>query len=90
MHNGSNELLNINARNDREFVTEFPSTMHIESGSSNGTVNITAPLATSSGTDVTLTIEATTPERGDFNYAVLRLTVVAPVRTLGSVLNSEC
>ncbi|KAA0722078.1 hypothetical protein E1301_Tti009174 [Triplophysa tibetana] len=79
-HIGSNKLLKIIARNDLEFVTEFPSTMSIESGSSgNGTINITAPTATLSGTEVTLTIEATTPDGGDFNYAVLRLTVVAPI-----------
>lgn len=83
VYSGSDALLNINARNDRGFPTVFPSTMSVGGGSSgNSTVNLTAPLATPSGTEVTLTIEAATSGKSDFNYAVLRLTVVSPVTIL--------
>ncbi len=74
------DTLNINARNDRGFATVFPSTMSIGSGGSgNGTVNLTALSNTPSGSEVTLTIEAETSGKSDFNYAVLKLTVVSPV-----------
>ncbi|KAI2668273.1 von Willebrand factor A domain-containing protein 7 [Labeo rohita] len=80
VNNGSDELFSINAKNDRGFATEFPSTMSAGSGSSgNGTVNLTAPSDTPSGTEVTLTIEAETSGKSDFNYAVLKLTVVSPI-----------
>ncbi|XP_016346609.1 von Willebrand factor A domain-containing protein 7-like [Sinocyclocheilus anshuiensis] len=80
VYNGSDELFNINARNDRGFATVFPSTMTAGSGSSgNSTINLTAPSDTPSGTEVTLTIEAETSGKSDFNYAVLKLTVVSPI-----------
>ncbi|KAK7165961.1 hypothetical protein R3I93_005902 [Phoxinus phoxinus] len=85
VYSGSDALFNINARNDRGFATVFPSTMSIGGGSSgNSTVNLTAPLATPSGTEVTLTIEAKTTGESDFNYAVLRLTVVSPITDVTS------
>ncbi|XP_058629417.1 von Willebrand factor A domain-containing protein 7-like isoform X2 [Onychostoma macrolepis] len=80
VYNGSDELFSINARNDRGFAIEFPSTMSAGSGmSGNSTVNLTAPSDTPSGTEVTLTIEAETSGKSDFNYAVLKLTVVSPI-----------
>ncbi|XP_016417287.1 von Willebrand factor A domain-containing protein 7-like [Sinocyclocheilus rhinocerous] len=80
VYNGSDELFNINARNDRGFATVFPSTMTAGSGSSGtSTINLTAPSDTPSGTEVTLTIEAETSGKSDFNYAVLKLTVVSPI-----------
>ncbi|XP_073698677.1 von Willebrand factor A domain-containing protein 7-like [Garra rufa] len=78
VNNGSDVLLNINARNDHGFATVFPRAMSIESGSSgHSTVNLTAPSDTFSGTQVTLTIEAETSSKSDFNYAVLKLTVLS-------------
>ncbi|XP_059367578.1 uncharacterized protein LOC132106012 [Carassius carassius] len=80
VNNSSDVLLNINARNDRGFATVFPSSLYVGSGNSgNSAVNITAPPNTPSGTQVTLTIEAETSGKSDFNYAVLKLTVVSPI-----------
>ncbi|XP_056092826.1 von Willebrand factor A domain-containing protein 7-like [Rhinichthys klamathensis goyatoka] len=85
VYSGSDALFNINARNDRGFATVFPSTMSVGGGSiGNSTVNLTAPVATTSGTEVTLTIEAETSGKSDFNYAVLRLTVVSPITDVTS------
>ncbi|XP_022540193.2 von Willebrand factor A domain-containing protein 7 [Astyanax mexicanus] len=79
--NGSGGVFNIRVSNDRSFqMTDFPSTLTLETGGSvNGTVTLTAPGNTPSGTDVTLTIEAEAPGETDFNYAVLRISVVTPV-----------
>ncbi|XP_067297251.1 von Willebrand factor A domain-containing protein 7-like [Pseudorasbora parva] len=85
VYNGSVTLFNINARNDRGFATVFPSTMSVGGGSSgNSTVNLTAPSDTPSGTEVTLTIEAETSGKSDFNYAVLKLIVVSPITDVTS------
>lgn len=79
-YSGSDELFNINAKNDHRFATVFPSTMTAGSGrSGNSTVNLTAPSNTPSGTEVTLSIEAQTSGKSDFSYAVLKLSVVSPV-----------
>ena len=48
-------------------------------GVANGTLTITPPASTPSGTDVTLTLEAKAPGGKDSNYAVLRLAVVRKV-----------
>ncbi len=48
-------------------------------GSAHGTVSLTPPGNTVSGTDVTLTIEAEGPGGSDSNYAVLRLSVLSKV-----------
>lgn len=78
--NGSWESFNIKVNNDRDFRTDFNSTLTVESGGSvNGTVTLTVPENTTSGTDVTLTIQAEVPDGSDSNYAVLRLAVIAPV-----------
>ncbi|KAM4726269.1 von Willebrand factor A domain-containing protein 7-like [Anableps anableps] len=70
----------IQATNDQGFTASFPSSLLIGAGgSANGTVNITAPTNTPSGTGVTLTIEAVAPGGADSNYDVLRLTVLPKV-----------
>jgi len=48
-------------------------------GSAQGTVSLTPPAETVSGTDVTLTIEAEGPGGSDSNYAVIRLSVLSKV-----------
>lgn len=48
--------------NQNRFNLAYPASLVLETGgSANGTVNISAPLNTPSGTDVTLTIEAEAP-----------------------------
>ncbi|XP_034461474.1 von Willebrand factor A domain-containing protein 7-like [Hippoglossus hippoglossus] len=80
LNNGSGGSFTIQATNDQGFTLSFPSTLPLTAGSrANGTVNITAPASTASGTDVTLTIEANAPGGTDANYVVLRLTVLIPV-----------
>ncbi|XP_062852457.1 von Willebrand factor A domain-containing protein 7-like [Trichomycterus rosablanca] len=77
---GSKGIYQIRITTDRSFAVDFPSSLSLESGGSgNGTVTLTAPESTPSGTDVTVTIEAEAPEGTDSNYAVLRLAVIAPV-----------
>ncbi|XP_062852458.1 von Willebrand factor A domain-containing protein 7-like [Trichomycterus rosablanca] len=77
---GSKGIYQIRVTTDRSFAVDFPSSLSLESGGSgNGTVTLTAPESTPSGTDVTVTIEAEAPEGTDSNYAVLRLAVIAPV-----------
>lgn len=51
-------------------------------GSAQGTVTLTAPPNTESGTDVTLTIEAEDPESSDSNYVALRFTVMTKVAVM--------
>nr|XP_015817322.2 von Willebrand factor A domain-containing protein 7 [Nothobranchius furzeri]XP_054586738.1 von Willebrand factor A domain-containing protein 7 [Nothobranchius furzeri] len=70
----------IQATNDQGFDISFPPSLSLDAGgSANGTVNITAPPDTPSGTSVTLTIEATAPGGADTNYAVLRFIFLQPV-----------
>ncbi|XP_037835112.1 von Willebrand factor A domain-containing protein 7-like [Kryptolebias marmoratus] len=80
MTTGEGGSFTIQATNDQGFPLTSPSSLELDAGgSANGTVNITAPAATPSGTSVTLTIEAAAPGGADTNYAVLRLTVLQPV-----------
>ncbi|XP_026795878.3 von Willebrand factor A domain-containing protein 7-like [Pangasianodon hypophthalmus] len=80
---GSGGSFNIRVSNDRNFDTLFNTSLTLESGgSANGTVTLTVPENTSSGTDVTVTIEAEAPDGSDFNYAVQRITIVAPVKDI--------
>ncbi|KAJ8349027.1 hypothetical protein SKAU_G00276160, partial [Synaphobranchus kaupii] len=73
----------IRSRDDRGFITSAPSSLFLESrGSAQGSVQLEAPSSTLSGTDVTLTIEAESPGRNDFNYAVLRISVLNKVTDL--------
>ncbi|XP_028321748.1 von Willebrand factor A domain-containing protein 7-like isoform X2 [Gouania willdenowi] len=95
--NGPDGNFTIRATNNRRFASTFPTSLLLENGTSaNGTVMLSAPLNTPSGTDVTLTIEAEAPGGGDSNYIVLRFSVVntvtdftAPVCELLS-LQSNC
>ena len=77
---GAGGNFTIRATNDRGFTSTFPSSLVLDTGgSANGTVNLTAPVTTTSGTDVTLTIEAESPGGADTNYLVLRLAVLKTV-----------
>ncbi|XP_030294743.1 von Willebrand factor A domain-containing protein 7-like [Sparus aurata] len=77
---GAGGNFTIRATNDRGFTSTFPSSLVLDTGgSANGTVNLTAPVTTMSGTDVTLTIEAESPGGADTNYLVLRLAVLETV-----------
>ncbi|KAM6907233.1 von Willebrand factor A domain-containing protein 7-like [Xenentodon cancila] len=70
----------IQATNDQSFPLSFSPSLSLEDGgSANGTVNITAPFSTPSGTGVTLNIEATSPDGKDSNYKLLRFTFLKPV-----------
>ncbi|XP_028833070.1 von Willebrand factor A domain-containing protein 7-like [Denticeps clupeoides] len=66
-------------RNDLGYTLTFPSTLTLTGSSAEGTITITAPVDTVSGTEVTLTIEAESAGAADANYAIIRLAVVAPV-----------
>ncbi|KAM9729384.1 von Willebrand factor A domain-containing protein 7-like isoform 1-T2 [Menidia menidia] len=80
MTNGPGGTFTIQAGTDQGFDLTSPSSLSLEAGgSANGTVSLTAPLDTVSGTGVTLTIEAVAPGGSDTNYAVLRLTVLPTV-----------
>ncbi|MEQ2242170.1 hypothetical protein ILYODFUR_033036 [Ilyodon furcidens] len=70
----------IQATNDKSFTLHYPTNLTLDAGgSATGSVNITAPPNTPSGTSVTLTIEAAAPGGADSNYVVLRLTVLPKV-----------
>ncbi|MEQ2281531.1 hypothetical protein AMECASPLE_031397 [Ameca splendens] len=70
----------IQATNDKSFTLHYPTNLILDAGgSATGSVNITAPPNTPSGTSVTLTIEAAAPGGADSNYVVLRLTVLPKV-----------
>ncbi|XP_048052802.1 von Willebrand factor A domain-containing protein 7-like isoform X2 [Megalobrama amblycephala] len=80
---GSSGTYTIRARNDKNIPMTHPSTLSLVSGgSAQGTVSLTPPADTVSGTDVTLTIEAEGPGGSDSNYAVLRLSVLSKVTDL--------
>lgn len=79
MTSGTGGNFSIRATNDRRFQSTSPSTLLVETGgSANGTVTLTAPQNIPSGSDVTLIIEAEAPGAADFNYVVLRLSVIDP------------
>ncbi|XP_030643650.1 von Willebrand factor A domain-containing protein 7-like [Chanos chanos] len=72
--------LTVRAWDDHEFLTHLPESLTLDSaGSASGTVTLTAPSDTPSGTDVTLTIEVDTPGASDSNFAMLHLSLVAKV-----------
>ncbi|XP_059410430.1 von Willebrand factor A domain-containing protein 7-like [Carassius carassius] len=78
--NGISGTYTIRARNDKNIPMNHPSTLNLVSGSSaQGTVFLTPPGDTVSGTDVTLTIQAESPGGSDSNYAVLRFSVLSKV-----------
>ncbi|XP_067260199.1 von Willebrand factor A domain-containing protein 7-like [Chanodichthys erythropterus] len=75
----------IRARTDRGFSVSFPSSLNMGTeGSAQGTVTLTAPSGTKSGTDVTLTIEAEDQGSGDSNYVALRFSVMTKVTDFSS------
>lgn len=67
----------IRARTDLvETDVSFPSSLIlVAGGSAQGSVTLTVPSKTESGTAVTLTIEAEAPGSTDLNYAIVQLTV---------------
>ncbi|XP_027023495.2 von Willebrand factor A domain-containing protein 7-like [Tachysurus fulvidraco] len=78
--NSSGGSFNIRVSNDRNFKTQFNTSITLKSGVSvNDTVTLTVPGNTPSGTDVTVTIEAEAVDGSDSNYAVLRIAVIAPI-----------
>ncbi|XP_067261338.1 von Willebrand factor A domain-containing protein 7-like [Chanodichthys erythropterus] len=80
---GSSGAYTIRARNDKNIpMTHSPTLSLVSGGSAQGTVSLTPPADTVSGTDVTLTIEAEGPGGSDSNYAVLRLSVLSKVTDL--------
>ncbi|KPP58056.1 von Willebrand factor A domain-containing protein 7-like [Scleropages formosus] len=55
------------------------SSLTLVDGSAQGLVTLEPPANTPSGTDITLTINAESPDNSDSNYVVLRLSVIAKV-----------
>ncbi|KAM6984482.1 von Willebrand factor A domain-containing protein 7-like [Tautogolabrus adspersus] len=67
----------VRATNNRHFSSTFPTSLFLKTGeTANGTVTLSAPRNTPSGTDVTLTIEVEAPGGEDTNYVMLRFTVI--------------
>ncbi|KAK0134882.1 von Willebrand factor A domain-containing protein 7 [Merluccius polli] len=78
--NGTGGNFTIVATNDQGFASMVVSPVELaDGGSANGTVTLTAPLNTPTGTAVTLTIRAESPGSTDTNYVVLVLSIVARV-----------
>ncbi|KAG7265726.1 hypothetical protein CRUP_024662 [Coryphaenoides rupestris] len=70
----------IQVTDNRGFISQFPPSLVLaDGGSANGTVTLSAPLNTPSGSDVTLTIQAEAPGGGDTNYIVQRFSIVNTV-----------
>ncbi|CAL8402247.1 unnamed protein product [Boreogadus saida] len=70
----------IQVTDDRGFVTDAPARLElVAGGGANGTVTLSVPLNTPSGSDVTLTIQAEAPGGADANYVVERYSVVNTV-----------
>lgn len=77
---GTETRFNIQARNDKNFDMSYPGSIDCgNSTQANGTLSITAPVNTASGTDVTLTIDVEDTVTGNSNYAVVRLSVIKNV-----------
>ncbi|KAG7265721.1 hypothetical protein CRUP_024657, partial [Coryphaenoides rupestris] len=78
--NGTGGQFSIQATNDQGLLSTFPALLVLaDDGSANGTVTLTAPPSTPTGTAVTLTIQAQSPGATDTNYVVLRMSIVAVV-----------
>ncbi|XP_065121412.1 von Willebrand factor A domain-containing protein 7-like [Paramisgurnus dabryanus] len=78
--NGASGVYTIRAMNDKDYIMKHTSKLNLVSGGSAvGIVSLSPPADTVSGTDVTLIIEAEGPGGIDYNYAVLRLSVVSEV-----------
>ncbi|XP_051939213.1 von Willebrand factor A domain-containing protein 7 [Hippocampus zosterae] len=88
----------ISGSNDRDFPMSYPKSLSLTTGTyTNGTLTISPPSNTPSGTDVTLTLEAKSSNGVDSNHAVLRLSVVTkitdfvqPVCDVVSVWPDDC
>ncbi|XP_058237738.1 von Willebrand factor A domain-containing protein 7-like [Hemibagrus wyckioides] len=82
---GLGGVFTISAKNDKDFPLKYNPQLTVNTGgNASGTVKVTPPASTASGTDVTLTILAEGPRAEDSNYAVLRLSVVAEVTDFSS------
>ncbi|XP_037115899.1 von Willebrand factor A domain-containing protein 7 [Syngnathus acus] len=80
MTQGPSGKFTITARNDKDFPMSYPSSLNLATGTyTNGTLTITAPSNTPSGTDATLTLEAKSSNGVDSNYAVLSLSIVTKI-----------
>ncbi|KAF1395599.1 hypothetical protein PFLUV_G00013220 [Perca fluviatilis] len=80
MTKGSAGQYSISARNDRNIPMNYPSSLNLITGQyANATITITPPADTSSGTDVTLTLDAKSSSGVDSNYVVLRFSVVSKI-----------
>ncbi|KAM8741550.1 von Willebrand factor A domain-containing protein 7-like [Acanthopagrus schlegelii] len=80
MTNGRGGNFTIRATNSRSFDSTSPTSLILEAGKDvNGTVTLTAPRNTPSGTDLTLTIEAEAAVGGDTNYIMLRISIINPL-----------
>ncbi|KAL4640631.1 von Willebrand factor A domain-containing protein 7-like [Arapaima gigas] len=79
---GTGGTCTVRADDDRGFVQSFTDSLTLVNGSAQGSVELRPPANTPSGTDITLTITAESPDKSDSNYAVLRLSVVAKVTDL--------
>ncbi|XP_061625940.1 von Willebrand factor A domain-containing protein 7 [Phyllopteryx taeniolatus] len=98
MTQGPGGKFTISGRNDKGFPMSYPKSLSLTTGTyANETLIITPPSNTTSGTDVTLTLEAKSSNGVDSNYAVLRLSVVTkitdfvqPVCEVVSVLADDC
>ncbi|XP_046901560.1 LOW QUALITY PROTEIN: von Willebrand factor A domain-containing protein 7-like [Hypomesus transpacificus] len=78
--NGTSGTFAVRATNDRGFVSASPATVTMTTGgTAEGTVTLTAPASTASGTDITVTIEMENTGTSDTNYAVLQLSVVTKI-----------
>ncbi|XP_030602893.1 von Willebrand factor A domain-containing protein 7-like [Archocentrus centrarchus] len=78
--NGTGGNFTIRATNSRGFDLTSPTSIFLETGkTANGTVTLSVPLNTPSGTDFTLTIDTEAPESADSNYVVLRFSVLNTV-----------
>ncbi|KAM4547208.1 von Willebrand factor A domain-containing protein 7-like [Fundulus diaphanus] len=75
--NGPDGNVTIRAFNSGGFESTFPTILLLEGGNStNGTVTLSAPMNTPSGSDVILTIEAESPDGTDSNYIMLRFSII--------------
>ncbi|XP_022075422.2 probable serine/threonine-protein kinase dyrk2 isoform X1 [Acanthochromis polyacanthus] len=82
----------VRVNNDRNYNATSPSSVAIgtsSEGKANGTVTLTPPASTVSGTDVTLTIEVQNAATTEINYAVLRFSVAARVTDLSRPVCQE-
>ncbi|XP_035998877.1 von Willebrand factor A domain-containing protein 7-like [Fundulus heteroclitus] len=75
--NGPDGNVTIRASNSGGFESTYPTILFLEGGNStNGTVTLSDPKNTPSGSDVILTIEAESPDGTDSNYIMLRFSII--------------